>query len=80
MMPTNYAYDKTWKDIEEMLEYAEVEKNKHKVAISNKDTSMKRKAQHMRDYKGLQGVCYALRWTLGDKDIRSQVVLGRESQ
>ena len=32
----------------------------------------------MRDYKGLQGVCYSLRWVLGDPQISLNKVLGRE--
>jgi hypothetical protein len=39
---------------------------------------MKAKAQHMRDYKGLQGASYALRWVLGDRKMSKAKVLGVE--
>lgn len=79
-MTRDFAYNQTWEGIEEFLEHAEVEMNLHKHAINNKDTPMRKKAQHMRDYKGLQGVCYALRWVLGDKKMRRAIVLGREKE
>jgi len=79
-MPRNFAYNKTWEEIEEFLENAEVEMNVHRFAINNKNTTMKEKAQHMRDYKGLQGVCYSLRWVLGDRTMTRAIVLGRDSE
>ena len=77
-MTRNFAYNQSWVGIEEMLDEAEAEMNKHKLAINNKDTPMRNKAQHMRDYKGLQGVCYSLRWVLGDRTMTRSIVLGRE--
>tara|TARA_R110000822_G_scaffold59325_2_gene148088 strand:+ start:1403 stop:1642 length:240 start_codon:yes stop_codon:yes gene_type:complete len=76
-MTRNYTYDQSWEGIEAMLDEAEAEMKKHKVAINDKDTPMREKAQHMRDYKGLQGVCYSLRWVLGDKVMTRAMVLGR---
>ena len=77
-MTRNFAYNQSWVGIEEMLDEAEAEMNKHKLAINNKDTPMRNKAQHMRDYKGLQGVCYSLRWVLGDRGMSRSIVLGRK--
>jgi len=77
-MTRNFAYNQSWVGIEEMLDEAEAEMNKHKLAINNNDTPMRNKAQHMRDYKGLQGVCYSLRWVLGDRTMTRSIVLGRE--
>ena len=76
----DFAYNKTWTEIEEMLEQAEAEMNKHKMTILNKRIPMRMKEQTMRDYKGLQGVCNALRWVLGDKNMTRAEVLGREKQ
>ena len=75
---SKFTYDKQWKQILQMLEWATIERNIHKKAINGSDTSMRDKAQHMRDYKGLQGVTYALRWVLGDPTMSGEQVLGRE--
>jgi len=79
-MPRNFSYNQTWEGIEEMLHRAEAEMNMHQLAINNKKTTMKQKAQHMRDYKGLQGVCYSLRWVLGDRTMTRAIVLGRDNE
>ena len=79
-MTRNFAYNQTWEGIEAMLDEAEAEMRKHKMTILNKNIPTRMKEQPMRDYKGLQGVCYALRWVLGDKDMRRTVVLGRENE
>tara|TARA_R110000824_G_scaffold29584_3_gene98347 strand:+ start:8896 stop:9138 length:243 start_codon:yes stop_codon:yes gene_type:complete len=78
MIAGDYAYDKSWEDIHAMLETAEAEKNRHKMIILDENISTRDKAQPMRDYKGLQGVCNALRWVIGDKDMRVDVLLGRD--
>jgi len=79
-MTRNFAYNQTWEGIEVMLDEAEAEMNKHRLAINNKHTPMREKAQRMRDYKGLQGVCYSLRWVLGDKTMSRAIVLGRDKE
>ena len=50
-----------------MLDKAERKQNMHftKMQISKK----KERIFHMRNYKALEGVVKALRWTLGDKHI-----------
>tara|TARA_R100000908_G_C3752446_1_gene146915 strand:+ start:906 stop:1145 length:240 start_codon:yes stop_codon:yes gene_type:complete len=79
-MTRDFAYNQTWEGIEQMLEQAEAEKNKHKMTILNKNIPTRMKEQPMRDYKGLQGVCNALRWVLGDKNMTRAEVLGRDER
>jgi len=75
---SGFTYDKQWTEIYQLLELAESERDKHKRIIHDRNTSMKEKAKHMRDYKGLQGVCYSLRWVLGDPRISLDKLLGRD--
>jgi len=77
---TEYTYDKTWEQIKAMLDDAEAEMSKHKLVINDKTIRMRVKAKHMRDYKGLQGVCYSLRWVLGDTTMTRDILLGRDKQ
>ena len=79
-MMRDFAYDKSWEQIEAMLDEAEAEMKKHKTTILNKNIPTRMKEQPMRDYKGLQGVVYGLRWVLGDRNMRRAVVLGREKE
>jgi len=75
----NYTYNRTWEDIHALLDEAERTKNQHKTATFNERLSTKQRAQHMRDYKGLQGVVYSLRWVLGDPNTsRKKVITGEE--
>ena len=73
----NFAYDKDWNDILDMLDKAEREQNKH-FMLMQRANSKKLKIKHMRNYKALQGVINALRWVLGDMHISSDEVLGRD--
>ena len=73
----NFAYDKDWNDILDMLDAAEREQNKH-FMLMQRAKSKKLKIKHMRNYKALQGVINALRWVLGDLHITSNEVLGRD--
>lgn len=50
-----------------MLDKAERKQNMHFMKM-NKGKKEER-VYHMRNYKALEGVIKALRWTLGDKDI-----------
>jgi hypothetical protein len=64
----HFSYDRSWNDIEIMLDKAERVMNIHHTklhATNNKKT----KLYHARNYKALEGVVKTLRWTLGDKDI-----------
>lgn len=73
----NFAYNRSWEDIETMLGEAEREQNKHLLAITRK-TDKKTKMYHMRKYKGLEGVIRGLRWVLGDLKMSRKKVLGDE--
>tara|TARA_R100000234_G_scaffold24197_2_gene13896 strand:+ start:4208 stop:4459 length:252 start_codon:yes stop_codon:yes gene_type:complete len=73
----NFAYDKDWNDILDMLDAAEREQNKH-FMLMQRAKSKKLKIRHMRNYKALEGVITALRWVLGDMHITTQQVLGRD--
>lgn len=76
-MVRNYNYDSTWADIEEMLHKAEREAQFHLDGINSTQVRPK-KMMHMRNYKALQGVINALRWTLGDPTITEEELLGRD--
>tara|TARA_R110002051_G_scaffold320645_2_gene406404 strand:+ start:113 stop:340 length:228 start_codon:yes stop_codon:yes gene_type:complete len=64
----NFTYSRTWVQIEEMLDKAERLQHHHYTKMQDTQNKKKR-IQHMRNYKALEGVVKALRWTLGDKDI-----------
>ena len=64
-----FTYDRTWHDIEQMLENAERILNKHYSEAHNNKLSKKKRKYHARNYKALEGVVKCLRWTLGDKNI-----------
>lgn len=75
----NFSYERTWEEIEDLLNKAEREQNIHLTALQTKKPKpllMK----HMRNYKGLEGVINALRWVLGDLKINEEKVLGREKK
>lgn len=74
----NFAYNRSWEDIEEMLWEAERKQNQHLMALRGRGLTKEQKVQHMRDFKGLQGVIYGLRWVLGDLKITRKKVLGDE--
>jgi|14_taG_2_1085336.scaffolds.fasta_scaffold00047_26 hypothetical protein len=74
----NFSYERTWEEIETMLNDAERKQNKHLLALHNLALTKEEKVQHMRDYKGLQGVIYGLRWVLGDMKMSRKKVLGDE--
>ena len=64
---SNYTYERTWEQIEDMLDKAERKQNKHHTAYS---TGPKEdRLHHMRNYKALEGVIKSLRWVLGDTSI-----------
>jgi hypothetical protein len=72
----NFSYNRTWVEIQDLLHEAERKQNQHLLALQNTRLTKKQKVQHMRDFKGLQGVIHALRWTLGDLHIPRKKVLG----
>ena len=75
----NFSYERTWEEIENLLNKAEREQNKHLTALQMrkpKPLLMK----HMKNYKGLEGVINALRWVLGDLKVNEEKVLGRDNK
>ena len=64
-----FSYERTWDDIEKMLDNAERTLNHHQYEMSMSKPKSKKWVFHARNYKALQGVCKTLRWTLGDKNI-----------
>lgn len=63
-----YAYDKTWAEIEDMLARAIRKQNMHLQMIQK--TVGKERIKHMRNFKALEGVVKSLKWVLGDEDIQ----------
>jgi hypothetical protein len=63
----HFTYERTWEQIHEMLDKAERKQNMHYVKMQNAKKSDR--IYHMRNYKALEGVVKALRWTLGDIKI-----------
>ncbi len=72
----NFAYDKTWEQIEALLDEAEREQNRRWVAFQKCPPTLRQ--QHWNNYKGLEGVINALRWVLGDLKTPKDKVLGRD--
>jgi len=72
----NFAYDKEWVDIQNLLDEAEREQNKRWVAFTKCPKPLRQ--QNWNNYKGLQGVINALRWVLGDLKMPKNKVLGRD--
>lgn len=68
-MSRHYTYQRTWAEIENMLDKAERKQNEHYMKMQK--GSRKERIYHMRNYKALEGVVKSLRWTLGDKDIEN---------
>ena len=66
----SFSYNRTWVEIEKMLEDAERRMNEHEVKLMLYKTKDRKRAMfHARNFKALQGVVKTLRWTLGDKNI-----------
>jgi hypothetical protein len=64
-----YSYERSWEDIESMLDKAERKKNYHQLKLSMCKPKSKEWVEHARNFKALEGVVKTLRWTLGDKNI-----------
>ena len=64
----HFTYERTWEEIHAMLDKAERLQNKH---LTSMQTCVKsERVFYMRNYKALEGVIKALRWTLGDMKIK----------
>ena len=75
-MDKDFTYNRNWEQIIHMLEKAEQKQNWHFMMMQRKDSDKSERMMHMRNYKGLEGVINALRWTLGDRQTTKEVVLG----
>jgi 2-succinyl-5-enolpyruvyl-6-hydroxy-3-cyclohexene-1-carboxylate synthase len=64
----HFTYDRSWAEIENMLDSAERRQNTHLAEMQTCPKS--NRMYHMRNYKALEGVVKALRWVLGDKDVQ----------
>ena len=71
MIAGNFTYDRSYDSIYEMIEQAESKKNKHLTSLQAEPLSRKEKIHHIRQVKALEGVVKALRWSMGDKDIKT---------
>lgn len=67
MSEEQYTYNRSWEEIEDMLERAERLQHAHYTKIQT--SSKKERVKHMRNYKALEGVVKSLRWVLGDRRI-----------
>ena len=66
----HFSYERTWEEIEVMLDKAERKQNMHFMQMQRPGMKKKERMKHMRNYKALEGVIKSLRWVLGDKDIQ----------
>lgn len=65
----HFSYDRSWDEIEVMLDKAERTLNFHQMKMMEARPKSKKWVEHARNFKALQGVVKTLRWTLGDKEI-----------
>tara|TARA_R100001230_G_C5472430_1_gene26759 strand:+ start:89 stop:328 length:240 start_codon:yes stop_codon:yes gene_type:complete len=77
-MVEEYTYNRTWDEIEEMLDNAERKQHFHSIKTGDTSLGKKERMYHARAFKGLEGVINALRWTLGDRKMSRKKVLGDE--
>jgi len=67
----HFAYNRTWEDIENMLERAESKQNYWISQFYRAQSAGNRRLMKdaARNKKALEGVIKTLRWTLGDKNV-----------
>jgi len=67
----HFAYNRTWEDIENMLERAESKQNYWISQFYRAQSVGNRRLMKdaARNKKALEGVIKTLRWTLGDKNV-----------
>lgn len=71
----HFAYNRSWDMIEALLYEAEKEQN---WILAKMQTCKKNERIPLaRTYKGLEGAINTLRWTLGDKNMPRDKVLGK---
>jgi seryl-tRNA synthetase len=65
-----FTYDRTWEEIELMLDKAEKKRNQWLMKLhSLPKQKNKQSIQCLRNIKALEGVIKTLKWVLGSKDI-----------
>ena len=64
-----FSYERSWAEIELMLDKAERKKNHHQLKLTVCKPKSKEWVEHARNFKALEGVVKTLRWALGDKNI-----------
>lgn len=77
-MSEQFTYERTWADIEAMLDESERKQHHHSIKTGDTTLTKKQRMAHARAFKGLEGVVNALRWTLGDRRMNRRKVLGDE--
>ena len=65
------TYDRTWEEIESMLEQAEEKMSEWKswYEVCKEEDDKKGMKEAARNHKALQGVVKTLKWTLGEKGV-----------
>tara|TARA_R100000781_G_scaffold94704_1_gene59046 strand:- start:51 stop:269 length:219 start_codon:yes stop_codon:yes gene_type:complete len=63
------TYDRSWVEIEDMLDRAEREQNMHYTKMQQKVMKKSERIRCVANYKALEGVIKTLKWTLGEKGI-----------
>ncbi|EHR76488.1 MAG: hypothetical protein MG2_0900 [uncultured Candidatus Poseidoniales archaeon] len=65
------SYERTWDEIEQMLERAEIKRNKWKdwFRECRKNGDREGMKEAARNHKALDGVIKTLKWTLGEEGI-----------
>ena len=65
-----FTYDRTWDEIEVMLDRAEKKRNQWLMKLhSLPKVKSKKSIECLRNIKALEGVIKTLRWVLGSKDV-----------
>jgi len=72
MSESEFSYNRSWDEIEKMLDKAESKLHTHEMGMQKYRQRMKSREflYHARNFKALQGVVKTLRWTLGDRNVQ----------
>lgn len=72
------SYDRTWKEIEHLLEQAvqEMEAQRAKFHLRNQNAPKEAKYRALMKYQRTKGIVDTLRWTLGVRGQRSPLLEG----
>ena len=76
MSESEFSYNRSWDEIEQMLEKAESKLHTHEMGMQKYRQRIKSREflYHARNFKALQGVVKTLRWTLGDRNISTHLI------